>query len=120
MSYARQRLGLPLLFLWALAHGMWIGAAWHASTQHANFTTVCQKTCNCSASALPVLSGTTAAVSPNCPVCQLGLTSPDVALQAGVAELPRIKAPQSRPFASTEVLPSDLIALPPSRGPPLA
>ena len=66
------------MFLWALAHGMWIGAGWHAS-QHGAAQFDRQQVCNCSASkATPILSETVSDTASACPVCQLGTVAPDV------------------------------------------
>lgn len=128
MTYARRRIGIPLVMVWALAQGMWIGAGWHASSQF-KFTADSSSTHSCSCAfhpssftpgrSAPVVNSANAAAVDACPFCVLGALAPDVPVVA----VPETVLP-TPPLECVHILPLDAPpfspALPPSRAPPVA
>jgi hypothetical protein len=123
MQNQRRFFNIAIVFVWALAHGVWIGAGWHAASEtSANASARSGFHCACSQSApktgAPVASE--AAKADVCSVCQLSMVLPDVpAPQLSVALEPLVEPFGPLAF-STEHLSSCLNRLPPQRGPPAA
>lgn len=112
---SRRRFHIALVFVWALAHGMWMGAVWHSASAHGAVTFKNPGTC-CGARGSDRLTNAPAA-APSCAVCALATVAPD---QPPVLASFALPAPV---IFTTAILfretPRACVAeLPPSRAPP--
>lgn len=118
----KRRIGLPLVFLWALTHGIWIGANWHAggianfsagaSTAHANCA------CQPGAASKNVQISNPVAAPAACSVCNLSLLSHDIPLHNQTPVLHAKVYCLAAVFFAAPVV-ARLCPLPPGRGPPV-
>jgi hypothetical protein len=121
MQNQRRYFNIAIVFVWALAHGVWIGAGWHAASEtSADASARSGFHCACAQSAsktgAPVASE--AATADICSLCQLSVVLPDVpAPQLSVAPEPFVE-PAGPLALSVEHRNSFLNRLPPQRGPP--
>ena len=120
-----RRIRLPLILLWALAHGVWMGAGWHAGSQLGFADAQTTKAAPCSCAWRPVakhaaqLTRTQATAAHGCAVCELGLVAPEVPATFQVATVAPVIPTRGFACFSHEVSAAPTF-LPPSRAPPVA
>jgi hypothetical protein len=123
MHSQRRFFNIALVFVWALAHGVWIGAGWHASSETAADTSTAQAF-HCACAKFQSQTHTSVAGEAKnadaCSICQLSTLLPDVpAPQWAAIHEPRVL--QIGPLAiSNEHQDTFQDCLPPQRGPPAA
>lgn len=122
MPHGKRRIGVPLILLWALAHGMWIGAGMHAGTQLELGAPRERLTCACAClSVKPTsqLRSANATSAQACAVCALGIIAPDVPIVTVIATVPPLPTPRASIVVVAERIAAPQF-LPPSRAPPAA
>jgi len=118
----RQRtFKIIVVFVWALAHGAWIGASWHAASEPSLSSSAENR---CHSCRHPVELTKTASVSDarehHCQICQLSTLLPDVPAHAQIA-LFGAPAEFASPAQLTEHCRiSPEYALPPAHAPPVS
>jgi hypothetical protein len=127
MSRSKRRIGVPLILLWALAHGMWIGAGLHAGSQ-LNFEVpavapLASHSCACAWTPHTKQSSQLSSINPtvaqSCAVCALGIVVPEVPVVTVIIAVPPLPAPRTVAFTPIENS-TESQFLPPSRAPPIA
>lgn len=84
---SRRRFHVALVFVWALAHGMWMGAVWHAAGAHGS-TESAASPCHCRAKSAQHNVTNAAVQTPNCAVCALATIAPEQPAQFALPLLP--------------------------------
>ena len=122
MSTHKRSFKIALVFVWALAHGAWMGAGWHAAgeqtfqsrTPEQRFACACRR--EAASTPTPLLSD--AGNSAKCAICQLSTLLPDIPAHAIYPVLPPLPD-FLQPLGPGEGhLAIHFDELPPQRGPP--
>ncbi len=126
MTYARRRLGLPLVLLCALAQGVWLGAAWHASSRFAFATGMTSASCACACAgtekapaSAKMRAGLARLTVDACAFCLLGAVAPEVPV-VNLVPPPQYRSIPAFVPSYTSFVGIGIAYQPPGRGPPVA